>query len=61
MKRNWIWILCFVSILLNHDTAQDSFSKDPVRLYFFYSEESGGAKAPRGIHQASCKEVPPRD
>src|SRR5512136_171416 len=44
MKKNWIWIFCLVSVLLIHVTAQVSFSKEPVRLYFFYSEESGGLK-----------------
>ena len=43
-KRNWIWILGLVLVLLTHATTQVSFSKDVVRLYFFYSEESGGLK-----------------
>jgi len=44
MKKNWIWIFCLISVLLIPATTQLSFSKEPVRLYFFYSEESGGQK-----------------
>jgi len=58
MKRNWIWILCFVSILLIHVTAQVSFSKDPVRLYFFYSEESGGLKLQEEFIKPLAKKYP---
>ena len=47
MKKNWIWIFCLMLVLLIPATAQVSFSKskkDVVRLYFFYTEESGGLK-----------------
>jgi cytochrome c biogenesis protein CcdA len=44
MKKNWIWIFYLISVLLIPATTQVSFSKEPVRLYFFYSEESGGQK-----------------
>jgi cytochrome c biogenesis protein CcdA len=44
MKKNWIWIFCLIVVLLIHVVPQVSFSKDVVRLYFFYSEESGGLK-----------------
>jgi cytochrome c biogenesis protein CcdA len=44
MKKNWTWIFCLISVLLIPATTQVSFSKEPVRLYFFYSEESGGLK-----------------
>lgn len=44
MKKNWIWFFCLLLVLLIPTTAQLSFSKEPVRLYFFYSEESGGQK-----------------
>ena len=44
MKRTWIWIFCLVPALLIYITPQVSFSKDVVRFYFFYSEESGGLK-----------------
>jgi hypothetical protein len=42
MKKNWILIFCFILVFLILGTTQVSFSKDVVRLYFFYSEESGG-------------------
>jgi cytochrome c biogenesis protein CcdA len=45
MKKNWIWIFYLILVLLIAVTPQISFSKDVVRLYFFYSEESGGLKA----------------
>jgi cytochrome c biogenesis protein CcdA len=44
MKKNWTWIFCLISFLLIPATVQVSFSKEPVRLYFFYSEESRGPK-----------------
>jgi len=44
MKKNWILICSLILMLLILGTAQVSFSKDVVRLYFFYSEESGGQK-----------------
>jgi hypothetical protein len=44
MKKNWIWISCLILVLLIHATSLVSFSKGVVRLYFFYSEESGGLK-----------------
>jgi len=57
MKKNWIWILC-LSVLLIHVTAQVSFSKDPVRLYFFYSEEKGGTKLLEELIQPLSKKYP---
>ena len=44
MKKHCILIFCLISVLLIPATSQVSFSKDEVRLYFFYSEESGGLK-----------------
>ncbi len=44
MKKSWVWITCLIVVLLTVVTIQVSFSKEPVRLYFFYSEESGGLK-----------------
>jgi len=44
MKKNWILISCLILALLILGTPQVSLSKDVVRLYFFYSEESGGRK-----------------
>jgi cytochrome c biogenesis protein CcdA len=49
MKKNWIWIFCLSLALLIPTTVQVSFSKEPVRLYFFYSEESGGLKVQEGF------------
>ncbi len=40
MKKHWI--LCLVLIVLAFTRV--GFSKDVVRLYFFYSEEGGGQK-----------------
>jgi hypothetical protein len=42
MKKSWILIFGFTLVLLILGTTQVSFSKDVVRLYFFYSEEGGG-------------------
>jgi len=58
MKKNWIWILCLVSVLLIPVTAQVSFSKEPVRLYFFYSEESGGLKLQEEFIKPLAKKYP---
>ena len=58
MKKNWIWIFCLVSILLIHVTAQVGFSKEPVRLYFFYSEESGGLKLQEEFIKPLSKKYP---
>ena len=44
MKKYWIWMFCLILVLLIQMTPRISFSKEPVRLYFFYSEESGGLK-----------------
>ncbi len=44
MEKNWILIFFLILVLLILGTTQVSFSKDVVRLYFFYSEESGGQK-----------------
>jgi len=44
MKKNWILTFFLIQVLLILGTTQVSFSKDVVRLYFFYSEETGGQK-----------------
>ena len=58
MKKNWILIFCLVSVLLIPATTQVSFSKEPVRLYFFYSEESGGLKVQEGFITPLSKKYP---
>lgn len=58
MKKNWIWIFCLISVLLIPATTQVSFSKEPVRLYFFYSEESGGQKVNEKFIKPLSKKYP---
>jgi len=58
MKRNWIWIFCLILVLLIPVTPQISFSKDVVRLYFFYSEESGGLKGEEKLVTPLSKKYP---
>ncbi len=58
MKKNWTWIFCLISVLLIPATTQVSFSKEPVRLYFFYSEESGGEKVKKEFIQPFSEKFP---
>ncbi len=58
MKKNWILIFSLISVLLIPVTPQVSFSKEPVRLYFFYSEESGGLKVQEGFITPLSKKYP---
>jgi hypothetical protein len=58
MKKNWIWIVYFIPVLLILATAQVSFSKDVVRLYFFYSEESGGQDVNKKFIRPLSKKYP---
>ncbi len=58
MKKNWIWIFCLILVLLIPATTQVSFSKDAVRLYFFYSEESGGQKVKEEFIKPLSKKYP---
>jgi len=44
LKRNWISAFSLCLVLLIFTAVGVSFSKDAVRLYFFYSNESGGQK-----------------
>jgi hypothetical protein len=44
LKKKWGWLFVFILVLLIFTTPQLSLSKEPVRIYFFYSEESGGLK-----------------
>ena len=57
-KRNWIWMFCLILMLLIHATPQVSFGKDAVRLYFFYSEESGGQKVKEELITPLSKKYP---
>ena len=58
MKKNWTLIFCLIPVLLIHVTAQVSFSKDPVRLYYFYSDESGGLKLQEEFIKPLAKKYP---
>jgi hypothetical protein len=58
MKKKWFWTVCLVSVLLIHVFPQCTFSKEPVRLYFFYSEESGGQKVKEEFIAPLSKKYP---
>jgi len=58
MKKNPIWIFSLMLVLLILGTTQISFSKDVVRLYFFYSEESGGQKFNKKFIKPLSKKYP---
>jgi len=58
MKKNWILIFCLVLVSLILGTPQASFSKDVVRLYFFYSDESGGQKVNKNFIKPLSKKYP---
>jgi hypothetical protein len=58
MKKKWIWIFCLIPVLLIPATTQISLSKEPVRLYFFYSEESGGLKLQEEFIKPLSKKYP---
>jgi hypothetical protein len=58
MKKNWIWIFCLILVLLIPVIPQISFSKDVVRLYYFYSEESGGLKVKEKLITPLSKKYP---
>jgi cytochrome c biogenesis protein CcdA len=57
MKKNWI-LFCLISVFLIPAIAQVSFSKDEVRLYFFYSDESGGLKVQEEFIKPLSKKYP---
>jgi cytochrome c biogenesis protein CcdA len=57
MKKNWI-LFCLISVFLIPAIAQVSFSKDEVRLYFFYSDESGGLKVQEEFIKPLSKRYP---
>lgn len=58
VKKNWILIFFLILVLLICATTQVSFSKDVVRLYFFYSEESGGLKVEDKLIKPLSKKYP---
>jgi cytochrome b subunit of formate dehydrogenase len=58
MKKKSTWIFCFILVLLIPITTQVCFSKEPVRLYFFYSEESGGLKVQEEFISPLSKKYP---
>ena len=58
MKKNWILIFCVVLVFVIIGTTQVSFSKDVVRLYFFYSEESGGKNVNEKFIKPLSKKYP---
>src|SRR5512137_1706219 len=45
MKRKWIWISCFILVLLATASGRADAPQGRVRILFFYSEESGGIAA----------------
>ena len=57
-KKSWVWMFCLILILLIYTIPQVSFSKDVVRLYFFYSEESGGLKVKEEFIRPLSKKFP---
>jgi len=58
MKKNWVLIACFIPVFLMLGTARVSFSKDVVRLYFFYSEEARGEKVKKELIQPLSGKFP---
>ena len=58
MKKKWIWIFCLSLVLLVPASPQFTFSKEPVRLYFFYSEEKGGLKVKEEFIEPLSKKYP---
>jgi cytochrome c biogenesis protein CcdA len=57
MKRKWILVSCFILVFLVGST-QFGFSKEPVRLYFFYSEETGGQKLQKEFIESLSQKFP---
>jgi hypothetical protein len=52
------WIFCLTLFLMTLTFTRVSFSKDVVRLYFFYSEESGGLKVEEELIKPLSKKYP---
>ena len=58
MKKKWGWPFFSILVLLIFTTPQLTLSKDPVRIYFFYSEESGGLKPEEVLITPLSKKYP---
>ena len=58
LKGNWISAFSLCLVLLILAAARVSFSKDAVRLYFFYSNESGGQKVEEEFINPLSKKYP---
>jgi hypothetical protein len=58
MKRNWSWMFCLILILLVPATTQVCFSSGIVRLYLFYSKETGGQKVEEEFIKPLSKRYP---
>jgi len=58
MKKNWVLIFFLIPVFLVLGATRISFSKDVVRLYFFYSEESGGQKIGEEFIKPLSKKFP---
>ncbi len=56
MKRNCIF--CFILFVIVLTCAQVSFSKDTVKLYFFYSEKMGGLKIEKEVIKPLSQKYP---
>src|SRR4030066_305258 len=56
MKKNWIF--CLILLLLVLTIPQLSFSKDTVKLYLFYSAETGGLKVEEEIVRPLSQKYP---
>ena len=58
MKKKWTRIFCLIAVFLISAIPQASFSKDQVRLYFFYSEETGGQKVKEELIKPLSEKYP---
>jgi cytochrome c biogenesis protein CcdA len=58
LRKKRTWIFCLILAFLIPATTQVTFSKDVVRLYFFYSEESGGLKVREEFIAPLAKKFP---
>ncbi len=58
MVKKWTWVFFAILILWIAAFPQLGFSKDPVRVYFFYSDESGGLKSQDELITPLSKKYP---